>query len=109
MKTKLAKGVAFPGKSPATKTTVDLSKIVKTREVYAPKRVINKHKYDELFEGVEEGDCYQCPDELTLSALARALRLYLKRQGWTGVVRQTSLTKDGIPRVWCVKIFKDKK
>lgn len=109
MKTKLAKGVSFPGKSPATKTTVDLSKIVKTREVYAPNRVINKHKYDELFEGIQEGDCFQVASPEALSATARALRLYLVRQGWDGVVRQTALTKDGIPRVWCVKIFKDKK
>jgi hypothetical protein len=109
MKTKLAKGVGFPGKVPATKTTVDLSKIVKTRETYAPQRVINKHKYDALFEGVQAGDCFQVETPEALSALARALRLYLKRQGWDGVVRQTALTKDGVPRVWCVKIFKDKK
>lgn len=107
MKTKIAKGSAWPHKKPGTKKEVNLSAIQKCVDPYQPERVVLRHKYDEMFAGVREGDCFRCPDELTMAALARALRNYIKRQGWTGVVRQNAKNADGICRVWALKIFKD--
>lgn len=85
---------------------VDVSKIVKCDDPYAPQRVVNTHKWDQLFAGVKEGDCFRVPDgdPLTLSATARALRVHLKRNGINGIVRQQARTADGIGRVWLVKI-----
>lgn len=106
MATKLGKS-AFPGKAKAAKKPVDLSTVTKCRDPYQPQRVINRHKYDELFAGVKEGDCFAVKDSPeTLGAVSRALRLYLKRQGIEGIVRQQSNTADGIGRVWLVKIVK---
>lgn len=95
----------FPGKQPKTKTPVDLSAVKKTRTPYQPDRVINQHKYDDLFGGVQEGDCFELPggESTELSALARALRVYLKRNGVNGIVRQSGRTPDGIGRVWFLK------
>ena len=106
MKTKLAKGTPWPGKKAATKQAVDLAAVKKCADPYKPERVILRRKYDELFDGVKEGDCFRCPDEQTVSAVARALRMHIKRQGWDGVVRQQARTDDGIARVWVVRIIK---
>lgn len=106
MKTKLAKNTNWPGKVPASKKHVNLEDVKKTRDAYAPERVIKKHKYEEMFSDLKEGDCFRCPDQTTMAAVARALRVYIKRQGWDGVVRQNERTEDGICRVWAVKIIK---
>ena len=103
--TTLAKKSGWPGKKPGTKTPVNIDAIRKTSAPYTPDRVIKEHKYPDLFAGVKEGDCFECPDAVTMAAMARALRLYLVRQGCTGVVRQSARTEDGVPRVWCLKIF----
>lgn len=104
-KTKLAKGTPWPGKAPAAKIAVNLDAVQKCADPYKPERVIQKHKYDELFKDVKEGDCFRCPDEPTMGAIARALRVHLKRQGKDGVIRQQARTADGVLRVWAVKIF----
>ena len=89
-----------------TKTQVDLASIVKCNDPYQPERVVNTHKWDQLFEGVKEGDCFRVHGtENQLGATARALRMYLKRKGIEGIVRQQARTKDGIGRVWLVKII----
>jgi hypothetical protein len=108
MKTKLAKGTPWPGKKPRVKTPVNLDAVQKCSDPYKPERVILRHKYDELFAGVKEGDCFRCPDEQTTGAIARALRQHIKRQGWDCVVRQQARTEDGVARVWAVKIIKPK-
>lgn len=106
-KTKLCKA-PFPGKNTAIRTPLDLGKVQKTRAPYRPSRVVNQHKYDQLFAGVKEGDCFELPggESLELTALARALRVHLKRHGIEGIVRQQGRTEDGIGRVWLVKIVK---
>lgn len=99
----------FPGKvtpQPAKKKSVDLAGIEKCRDPYTPERVINKHKYDQLFEGIKEGDCFKVPGgDRERSALSRALRLYLKRHNIDGIVRQEGRTADGIGRVWLIRVF----
>ncbi len=105
MKTKIAKGAAWPHKKPGTKQDVNLDLVQKCADPYKPERVILQHKYDELFANVKEGDCFRCPDEKTMSAIARALRMHIKRKGWDGVVRQQAKTADGVHRVWALKIF----
>ena len=106
VKTKLAKA-PFPGKESKTNNPVDLSLVKRTRAPYQPDRVVNQHKYDELFKGIKEGDCFEIPggDSPALSALARAMRLYLKRQGIEGIVRQQGRTADGMGRVWLLKVL----
>lgn len=106
MKTKIAKGAAWPHKKPGTKQEVSLGAVQKCADPYKPERVILRHKYDELFANVQEGDCFRYPDEKTMAAIARALRMHIKRQGWSGVVRQQAKTSDGVHRVWALKIFK---
>lgn len=104
-KTKLAKGTPWPHKKTHTKAAVNLDAVQKCADPYKPERVIQKHKYDELFKDVKEGDCFRCPDEPTMAAIARALRMHLKRQGMDGVIRQQARTADGVLRVWAVKVF----
>lgn len=100
----------FPGKQPKPKQVkrpLALDKVTKCRDPYQAERVVRQHKYDELFAGVREGDCFRVDgDSVALSALARALRGYLVRQGIEGIVRQSGRTDDGIGRVWLVKIIK---
>ena len=97
---------AWPGKEKRQHTPLDLAAVVKCRDPYKPERVINKHKYDELFAGVQEGDCFRVPGgDRERSALARALRVYLKRIGVEGIVRQEGRTEDGVGRVWLVKVI----
>ena len=107
MKTKLAKGTPWPGKKTGIKQTVNLDQVKRCADPYKPERVIQRHKYDELFKDVKEGDCFRCPDAGTMAAISRALRMHIKRQGWDGVVRQQERTADGVPRVWAVKIIKE--
>ena len=107
MKTKLAKNTNWPGKTPASKKSVNLEDVKKTRDAYAPERMVKRHKYDEMFKNLQEGDCFCCPDADTMAAVSRALRVYIKRQGWDGVVRQNERTEDGIFRVWAVKVIKN--
>lgn len=100
----------FPGKTPKPKQVkrpVQLDNVTRCRDPYTAERVIRQHKYDELFAGVQEGDCFRIKgDAVARSALARALRGYLKRQGIEGIVRQSGRTDDGIGRVWLLKIVK---
>lgn len=94
-----------PKPAPSQYKPLDISGIEKTRDPYAPDRVVKCQKYDELFSGVQEGDCFRVPGgEKERSALARALRVYLQRKGIDGIVRQNGRTEDGIGRVWLVKI-----
>lgn len=109
IKTKLGPA-PFPGKEPKPKQIkrpLALGRVTKCRDPYQAERVVRQHKYDELFAGVREGDCFRVDgDSVALSALARALRSYLGRNGIEGVVRQSGRTDDGIKRVWLVKIIK---
>ena len=109
MKTKLSKA-PFPGKQKMAYQSIDTSKVKRCRDPYQPERVVQRHKYDELFAGLKEGDCYRVEEGgvQALSALARAMRCYMKRHGIDGIVRQSSKTDDGIPRVWLVKTIKPK-
>lgn len=101
----------FPGKAPKPKRSykdLDLSRVQKTRDPYKPERVINERKYDELFAGVQEGDCFTVEGSASdLSALARALRLYMARHRIEGMVRQQKRCADGVGRVWLLRVFKD--
>ena len=105
-KTKFAGHSPFePKPEPKPRTPVDLSIVEKCRDPYLPERVVKRQKYEELFAGVKEGDCFRVhggPDERT--ALARALRVYLDKQSIEGIVRQNGRTEDGIGRVWLVKV-----
>lgn len=107
MKTKIAKGAAWPHKKASAKKNVAVDQVQKCADPYKPERVILQHKYDELFSDLKEGDCFRCPDDQTMAAVARALRMHIKRKGWTGVVRQQAKTEDGVRRVWALKIFKE--
>ena len=105
IKTKFAGRSPFVPKPVRTRTPLDLAGVQKCRDPYKPERVVKKQKYDQLFAGVQEGDCFRVAGgSAELSALARALRLYLKRAGIDGVVRQQGRTEDGIGRVWLVKV-----
>ena len=104
----------FAGRSPFAKKPdrkahipVNLSGVEKCRDPYLPERVIKRAKYEEMFAGVKEGDCFRVSGgSAELTAVARALRVYLKKHGINGLVRQNARTKDGIGRVWLVKILK---
>lgn len=107
--TKLAKS-PFPGKPPKPKTayqSLPLENVIKCRDAYKPERVVLQHKYDQMFAGVAEGDCFKLKEGgvKELSALARALREYMKRHGLEGIVRQSMRTDDGVGRVWVLKLF----
>lgn len=102
---------AFPGKpvkpprKPQVKTKLDLDGVQKCRDPYKPERVIQEHKYEQLFKDLKEGDCFRVPGgSKELSAFARALRVHLERNAMEGIVRQSSRTEDGIPRVWLRKL-----
>ncbi len=100
----------FPGKAPKPKREkkeIDLSGIEKCRDPYAPERIVNQHKYDAIFAGLAEGDCFRVPGgSKELSAFSRGLRCYMKRIGMNGIVRQQGRTADGIGRVWLLKVLK---
>lgn len=104
--TKFAKGKSpFKPKEPRTHKPVDIGIIEKCNDPYTHERKSQQSKYDELFAGVKEGDCFRVyggHEERT--ALARALRVYLQKNGINGLVRQNGRTEDGIGRVW---FFKD--
>lgn len=109
MRTKLAKGTPWPHKKPANKQDVNLDAVQKCADPYRPERIVQRHKYDELFANVKEGDCFRCPDAKTTAAVARALRMHFKRNGLDGVIRQNVKTDDGVCRVWAVKVFKEQR
>jgi len=94
-----------PKPAPKPRTPLDLGGIEKCRDPYDHVRVVKQQKYDALFAGIKEGDCFRVsggPAER--GALARALRVYLESNGIEGIVRQNGRTEDGIGRVWLVKI-----
>lgn len=105
-KTKLGKA-PFPAKPKTSYHALDVSRIKKTRTPYKPVRVVAHRKYDELFSGIKEGDCFEVDGDIReLSALARALRAYLDRHDIKGIVRQASQTEDGIKRVWLLRVLR---
>jgi hypothetical protein len=94
-----------PKPAPRPRTPLDLGGIEKCSDPYDHVRVVKQQKYDALFAGVNEGDCFKVPGgEAERSALARALRVYLERRGIEGIVRQNGRCEDGIGRVWLLKI-----
>lgn len=104
-KTKFAKGnTPFEPRKKPVRKDIDLSIVEKCSDPYMPERKSVQSKYEELFAGVKEGDCFRVHggnDERT--ALARALRVYLEKSGIKGLVRQNGRTDDGIGRVWFYK------
>lgn len=98
----------FPGKPKKVKVhvPVDLDKVQKCRDPYKPERVVLERKYEELFKNIAQGDCWRVQGGSgEVSAFARALRAHMERKNIKGIVRQSSRTEDGIPRVWLIKIF----
>lgn len=85
--------------------TANLDAIVKTRAPYSGTRVSQGSKWDELFQGASEGDCWEMPPEETARA-ERALRQWLKKAGIDGIVRRRSRCEDGKGRVWLYKVLK---
>ena len=104
IKTTLVKGAPWPEKPKKVCKPVNLDLVKKTRAPYDPVRHVTGGKYDELFDGIKAGDCFECPDRGTMEALSRALYSYFKRRGQRGIVRQSLNTADGVPRVWRLKI-----
>ena len=87
---------------------VDLATVKKTRAPYTPANTGNKEsKYETLFRGVQEGDCFECPSEKTAN-LSKALDTYIKKNKIDGVIKQNSRCEDGKGRVWLYKVYKAK-
>lgn len=87
---------------------VDLSTVAKTRAPYvSPNTGQLVSKYDALFKGVQEGDCFECPPEKTAN-LSKALDTYIKKHKIDGVIKQNSRCDDGKGRVWLYKVYKAK-
>ena len=103
--TQFARGKSpFAPKVKAARIDLDLSIVEKCSDPYNPERASQQAKYDELFAGVKEGDCFRVHGgNKERTALARALRVYLDRNKIKGLVRQNGRTKDGIGRVWFFK------
>src|SRR5574343_1265107 len=88
---------------------VDLATVKKTRAPYTPANTGNKEsKYETLFRGVQEGDCFECPPEKTAN-LSKALDTYLKKNKIDGMIKQNSRCDDGKGRVWLYKVFGPRK
>jgi hypothetical protein len=96
----------WPGKPRKEYKAIDISKVEKCNDPYKPGRVVTLHKYEAMFYGVKEGDCFRVPGgNKEVSAVALALRHYLKRHQINGIVRQKSVCDDGIGRVWLIKVL----
>lgn len=97
----------WPGKPPRVHTAANIDAIVKTRAPYTGTRVTAGSKWDHVFQGAREGDCFECPPEET-ARVERALRMWLKKYGIEGIVRRQSKSEDGKGRVWLLKVLKPK-
>lgn len=114
VQTTLTKHSPFPGKAPRPKAVyqdLPVESVQRCRDPYTPERVVLHHKWDAMFAGLQEGDCFKlrAGGVKELSALARALREYMRRHGLDGLVRQSMRTADGVGRVWCLKLWAAKK
>jgi hypothetical protein len=101
----------FPGHTPKARKpskpreTADIASIVKTRDPYTGERVSDGSKWDEVFRGCKEGDCFVMPPEET-ARTERALRKWLEREKINAIVRRQSKGEDGKGRVWLLKVLK---
>ena len=92
-------------KSPAQEKPVNLSIVKKTKAPYMPPRVDRfKSKYDDLFQGASEGDCWETNTE-DVGKLEKALSTWLKRNKIEGIVRRNAHCPDGVARVWLYKVY----
>lgn len=92
-------------KQPKLNNPVDLNTVKKTRTPYIVPRVDKQgKKYDELFSGVKEGDCFECPPNQAAN-VSKALRVYCKNKKIDGVIKQNSRCDDGKGRVWLYKVY----
>jgi len=99
----------WPGQPKKKYEPIDIDAVVKCRDHFKPDRVVTHHKYEAMFEGIKEGDCFRVPGgNKQVSAVALALRHYLKRHHINGIVRQKSVCDDGIGRVWLIKVLPPK-
>lgn len=92
-------------KPPAPEKPVNLEIVKKTRAPYMPPRVNRfKSKYDDLFAGCKEGDCWETTLE-DVGKLEKALVTWLKRNKIEGIVKRNSKCPDGVARVWLYKVY----
>lgn len=83
----------------------DFNAIKKTRDPYQTSKTREMGKWDKLFQGISEGDCFVMPTEEVARA-SSALRKWLKTNDIDGLIRQRSKCEDGQGRVWLYKILK---
>lgn len=95
----------FPKKEPRPACKVNTETIVKTRAPYTGGRSTPEGKWEALFRGATEGDCFEMAPEDTTRAEA-ALRTWMRKKGIEGIVRRKSRCEDGKGRVWLLKVFK---
>lgn len=98
-----------PRKPPSPEKPVNFDIIKKTSAPYIPPRTgVVKSKYDELFSGCKEGDCWETSAE-DVSKLEKALNTWLKRNNIEGIVKRNAHCPDGIARVWLYKVMQHRK
>lgn len=94
-----------PRKTPVAEKPANLAIVKKTNAPYMPPRVDRfKSKYDELFSGCKEGDCWETTLE-DVSKLEKGLVTWLKRNNIEGIVRRNAHCPDGVARVWLYKVY----
>jgi hypothetical protein len=96
-------------KKPAPDKPANLDAVKRTRTPYMQPRVDRfKSKYDDLFEGAQEGDCWETTFE-DCAKISKALDTWCKRKGMDALVRQNARCPDGVARVWLYKVNKIKR
>lgn len=98
-----------PRKPPAPEKPVNFSLIKKTKAPYImPRTGVIKSKYEELFSGCQEGDCWETTAD-DVGKIEKALVTWLKRNNIDGMVKRNSHCPDGVARVWLWKIHQKRK
>lgn len=96
-------------KKPAAEKAANLDAVKRTRTPYMQPRVDRfKSKYDKLFDGAQEGDCWETTFE-DCGKIEKGLTTWLKRNNIDGIVRRNARCPDGVARVWLYKVNKIKR
>lgn len=100
----------WPGKAALPKRerqSTKFDEIVKSRTPYIVTRTTQASKWDAVFKGVQEGDCFEMQPE-DVARGEQALRKFLEKNGIEGIVRRRTRCEDGKGRVWLLKVLKPK-
>lgn len=98
-----------PKRKNAPEKPADLSVIKRTKAPYMHPRVDRfKSKYDGLFTGAVEGDCWETTEE-DVGKIEKALKTWMEKNGIEGMVRRNKRCPDGVARVWLWKVHQKRK